>query len=628
VTAGLIRALESNGRFRRDGRIGGIFHPGRISFRELSPRDSLHIIIDGSHVSAHVDDVCPVSCIPGGVPGYTWALVIAHNLSGLVADLGRRVHGLHGQQRCNLGCEIVWVDDDQIAELASEVHDCSSGPTGCAEELPVSTLLRSVTSPRAKREVVPDEVPFSLVDEAVQLLDDDRAPWSIQLEVRAVGRLDEDRLRHGLDCALDAHPMARARRVASGSWTSRDRWALGLDEQVDILRVLECADDDHLEAARAELQSLRVPLTKSPPLRVWLARHPGGDVLMLNVHHAAMDAFGALRVLRSIARGYAGEPDPGAPIAFDDARQLPARLVKADLATRLRRTLALAVRLRDLVTPPARVARDGGSSRPGYGFQTRVLTVSETDSMVAAADPATVNDVLLASLHLTIAAWNAEHGVACERIGIVVPANLRPVEWSQEVAGNFALPARISTGRRSRRSRRAVIASITAQTGRKKRSGIGTAFLELLGPAGRLPVRVRRAALRHSPFTGGRMVDTSMFSNLGLVGEPLDFGGEIGLATEMWFSPPARMPLGVSVGAVTVGGRLHLVFRHRHQQFGDDAARRFADRYMTELGHLAAQLTPDRPRRILGGYGLGGTPPVYPAYRSVLRRWIAARSAS
>jgi hypothetical protein len=46
------------------------------------------------------------------------------------------------------------------------------------------------------------------------------------------------------------------------------------------------------------------------------------------------------------------------------------------------------------------------------------------------------------------------------------------------------------------------------------------------------------------------------------------------------------MPLGVAVGAVTAGGRLHLVFRHRHPLMSADAARRFADRYVSALGAL------------------------------------------
>lgn len=134
MTWSLIRSLERNDRFRRDGRLGGIFHPGRISFRELSPRDSLHIIIDGNRVSAHVDEVCPVRCRTEQASGYSAPLVLAHNLAGMLADVGRRLRGLHGSQRCNLGCEMVWVDDDDaIAEIAGSVHRGSSDSHDCCE---------------------------------------------------------------------------------------------------------------------------------------------------------------------------------------------------------------------------------------------------------------------------------------------------------------------------------------------------------------------------------------------------------------------------------------------------------------------------------------------------------------
>ena len=127
MTSGLIRTLDASERFRRDGALGGIFHPGRISYRELTPEDSLHIIIDGTHVSAHVDEVCPLRCTTEGVSGYSAVLVLAHNLVGFLADLGRRLGGLHGEQRCNLGCEIVWVDEAGIAELATDVREGRKG---------------------------------------------------------------------------------------------------------------------------------------------------------------------------------------------------------------------------------------------------------------------------------------------------------------------------------------------------------------------------------------------------------------------------------------------------------------------------------------------------------------------
>lgn len=108
----LIRVLEASDRFRRDTPLGGILHPGKISFRETTRTDSMHVLIHGTSVSAHIDEVSPLRCDPDGRWRYAWLPVVSHNVKGLLADLGRRVRGRHGEQRCDLDCEIVWVDDD------------------------------------------------------------------------------------------------------------------------------------------------------------------------------------------------------------------------------------------------------------------------------------------------------------------------------------------------------------------------------------------------------------------------------------------------------------------------------------------------------------------------------------
>lgn len=115
----LLRALEANGRFRRDSVLGGCFHPGKISYREVSPTDSLHILIDGDKVSAHVDDVSPLRLRADGSSRYAWGRVLAHNLLVLIGDLGRRLRGLRGAQRCNLHCEVEWHDDDDRDPVAA-----------------------------------------------------------------------------------------------------------------------------------------------------------------------------------------------------------------------------------------------------------------------------------------------------------------------------------------------------------------------------------------------------------------------------------------------------------------------------------------------------------------------------
>ena len=566
---GLVRALDSSGRFQRDSRLGGILHRGKVSCREVSPTDSLHVIVDGNHVSAHVDPISPLSAAGGGGPSPTYPLsrVLAHNLAGLAGDLSRRLGGVHSHQRCNLDCEVVWVDDGSAMPLEPAFE-----PTPPADPVPA------------------ERVPFSPIDEAIHLLDTEAAPWSVQLEVRVAGALDEHRLRAALGQAFAIHPMARARKVASRRTAHRDTWAIPERPEVDPLRVIDCPDDASLAVARAELQSLAVPLAESPPLRVRLARHPAGDVLMMNVNHAAMDGLGALRFLQSTARAYARTPDVAPLVGFFEARELPARLTDTDVTRKVRRYLALAEKLSDLVAPPARIAADGDRDEPGYGFQQVSLSVSATTSLLDGdrRRGGTVNDVLVAALHLAISRWNADHGARCSRIGVLVPANLRPRRWRHDAVGNYSLPARISTTRRSRNDPRWALDAVVAQTRRKKRTGMGTALIEVVGRSRLLPLWAKEAMVAALPLTGNRLVDTAMLSNLGLVTDQPSFGAGDGPGdvVELWFSPPARMPLGLSVGAATVDGRLFLSFRYRHRLFDPDAAARFVDIYLDALAGL------------------------------------------
>jgi hypothetical protein len=112
ATCDLITALEANPRFRRDSVLGGIFHPGKISYRDVSPTNSVHVIIDGDRVSAHVDEISPLVVRADGTSKYAWSRVVAHNLLVMIADLARRARGQHRPDRCNLHCQAEWVDDD------------------------------------------------------------------------------------------------------------------------------------------------------------------------------------------------------------------------------------------------------------------------------------------------------------------------------------------------------------------------------------------------------------------------------------------------------------------------------------------------------------------------------------
>jgi hypothetical protein len=118
ATCDLIAALDSNPAFRRDSLLGGIFHPGHISYREVCSTESVHILIRGDRVSAHVDDVSPLVVRADGTSRYAWGRVVFHNLAVMVGDVARRVRGQHGSQRCDLHCQAELVDDAPALDAA------------------------------------------------------------------------------------------------------------------------------------------------------------------------------------------------------------------------------------------------------------------------------------------------------------------------------------------------------------------------------------------------------------------------------------------------------------------------------------------------------------------------------
>ncbi|MGH8904074.1 MAG: hypothetical protein ACRDYA_20940 [Egibacteraceae bacterium] len=377
-------------------------------------------------------------------------------------------------------------------------------------------------------------MPFTLVDEAIHSLDTLEEPWSIQLELRLAGHLEEARLRAAMVEALRRYPMARVRLVPPRRLDRRHWWEITPESELDPLRVVDCPDEAALLAVRSELQSLRVPLVESPPIRARLARHPGGDLIMFNVNHVAFDGFGALRVMHSVARAYAGRSDPPPPVPLEDARDIRGHLATDDLAVRVPRWRMLAGKLRDLVSSPARLACDQGADRPGYGFHHLRLSVDDTAALSDPELPVTVNDLLVAALHLAVASWNAGHVARSRRIGVLVPVNLRPKGWRQDMVTNFSLPARVVTSPRDRATPRQALDAVAAQ-GERARGPAGAALVEVLG---RIP------SLSTLPASSrNRLGDTALLSNLGLI-EPPSFGPDAGETTELWFSAPAQMPAG------------------------------------------------------------------------------------
>lgn len=508
----LIHHLEASHRFYRDAGVGRIFHPGRVSFRENLPGDSLHLVIEGNHLAAHIDRVSPLRARPGKPPRYSLRRATAHNLAGAAHDAFRLVMGRQGDHRSELDCEWVW--------------DQSSVPP------------------------------------PLDLLERELAAWSVQVEAQVSGSLDEGRLRSALAAVLRRHTFDH-----------------------DPLWVVDRADDEGVAEARWNLQGRPAGMDEWPPLRAALVHCRGGDMLMLNVNHAASDGVDALRLLRTIAAAYATGTAPDPPPDLYAVRELPVRPASASEPPLLARGRAVVERVRDLLARPVQLQPDGkDDDDSAFGFHLRCLPPEPTRRAVNAQRPGTSRNVLLASLHLAIGRWNLEHGQAGGRVGVLVPVDLRPSEWPEETVGNFSVTARVSTDGAHRTSPAAALKAVTSQTVRSRRARTGTALLDGLHRSGLLPLWSKQSPVVLQPVTRNRLLDTALLADLGWQGDPPSFGEGAGDTTHLWFSLPARSPLTLSIGALTVCDRLHLVLRYPHRLFSDEAASRFAD-------HLVAEIT-------------------------------------
>lgn len=69
---------------------------------------------------------------------------------------------------------------------------------------------------------------------------------------------------------------------------------------------------------------------------------------------------------------------------------------------------------------------------PGAQDPFRTLDIGEatTPGLTQRASATTINDVLVAALHLTVQFWNTKHGMPTDRIGVQIPVNVRPADRS------------------------------------------------------------------------------------------------------------------------------------------------------------------------------------------------------
>ena len=430
------------------------------------------------------------------------------------------------------------------------------------------------------------QVPLNVLDEHFLNLDQEREPWGVHIEVRVSGRLDAERLAAAIRAAIGRHPLARVKLMRSRPLDVAYRW--DIDDAPDRmpLTVADCRDDRSLAAVRESLFAMSPPLRVAPPFRVVLVHRPGGDAILVNLHHAAGDGVSAVRLMRSVLRAYAGVDDPVPALNRPALRDVLGLARSRSVQERAARWTAMACEAARRLAPVTRIARQGGDRRPGYGFELIALSRDETAAVLAkrdADDAATVNDVLLAALTIAIRRWNARHGRTTGRVALTMPVNMRPDAWREEVLGNYAAYVTVSLASRDHDDVRSALEETVYRTREIKESRLaGVTVMLLVGPS-MLPVAAKRRLQCLIPLTGNAVVDTASLSNLGVLDGWPDLGDGAGRVEALWFSPPGRAPLGAAIGIGTFGGRLHVAMRYPHSQFDRAGARAFGALYREVL---------------------------------------------
>jgi NRPS condensation-like uncharacterized protein len=416
---------------------------------------------------------------------------------------------------------------------------------------------------------------LNVLDELYLHLDREDEPWTVHLEIRVEGRVKASRLRTAVRDAAARHPIARARLADSRLTDVRYRWEIADELDQIELEEVDCTDPAALPEARERLLGRTPRLDRHGPFALLLAHDPDGDVIALNLHHAAGDGLAALRLMGSIARAYADEDDPLPPVDPLEVRDVGALAAAGSVKERISRARATLDYLARGVSTPARLARESDGDRGGYGFEQLKFEHDEVELILGRrTGGATVNDVLLGGLAVAIRRWNEQHQELTGAVYLMMPINLRPPEWQYDVVGNFASYVSVRVGGGDHATLDKAIAAAADSTRRIKEGGTAGLIVDLFGAPTLLPTGLKRRMQDLIPLTGNVVVDTAVLSNLGRV-DAVPHLGEAGAVREVWFSPPGRMPLGASLGVVTLGGQLFMTLRYRHSLFHAGAAAEF-----------------------------------------------------
>jgi NRPS condensation-like uncharacterized protein len=469
-------------------------------------------------------------------------------------------------------------------------------------------MTRGMHRTSARRPDTLPRRPFHLPDELTCYFDTPDEPANIHLELQLPGHLDRAAFRDAAAAALLANFRASSRRAGHGRLARRYAWEYPARLDADPVTFTTFADETELAAQREAFIARSPSIDASPPAALLVASGPDRDYVILNAHHATMDGLSWLDLLRDMSRRYrpATTPAPAGPTT--GAELAPVAAITAAAAMTPVADPAAAPGPPGPPAPPgapgapggqdgagkggrqrgrpARIAADHGGER-GCGLRLLLLPGVPAVRPAGPGEKVTLNDALIAALVLTVDRWNDEHGRRPRTVRVTVPLNARAAH-QRDLAGNHSRIVTVLARSPEPTADAGVLLRDVASQVRIARDSQGHQV-----PAGSrgiaaawCPAAVKRWLVRFALRTAGPLIcDTAMVTNLGRVPDPPDFG--LSGTMTMGLSGPAQMPRGVSLAAITAGGRMQIGLRYNRALLDEDAAGRFLASYAMALREVA-----------------------------------------
>jgi hypothetical protein len=426
-----------------------------------------------------------------------------------------------------------------------------------------------------------------LAAEALAAVEDPREPMVSYIRVNLARDLPPARLERAVCLLLAANPKLRASARFEGRhlvWDDPAEDVATLAERVIVAQPV------------ADFLNARIPLAPGPIWRLVLE----ASSLHIAVHHALCDGTAIFRILEGLFRAIeddAAGRDVTAPLSASDREK---NVVGGDRSdgfvvgrTILKKTFW--ARLYPPVLLGPRTPRDGTRCHQLYHTLDRARFGELRRALIDGASLRNLTDTLLMALHLAVdeevrRAGRVRTG-GDDRIGVLVPLDLRGVEPVEGALCNCVGTVTIVSYRRDRRDVARLLLRIQKQTRRFEEERRRSSSMAILRHFARRAERGLPPP-RYTPTTANwRFDNTACLSHIPRV----DFSGPgADWVGGVFGAPPVQTPMGLSIGVGGHKGRLEVCMRYSDACLEPDRAQALFGRFLellTTLPRLVAEAT-------------------------------------